>query len=96
MSLIDSIRQLLCALEPRSVELSDESGKHIGHAGSMDGGGHFNLTIVSPQFAGMSRVERHRKVYEALAPLMGQEIHALAIRALAPDELSCPRSSGPN
>jgi BolA protein len=87
VSLIASIRQLLSALEPDSVELSDESGNHLGHAGSKDGGGHFNLTIVSPLFAGVNRVERHRRVYEALAPLLGKEIHALAIRALAPNEL---------
>ncbi|MEO7402637.1 MAG: BolA family protein, partial [Burkholderiales bacterium] len=43
-------------------------------------------TIVSPRFAGVSRITRHRMVYAALGPLMQGPIHALAIQAFAPDE----------
>ncbi len=82
-----AIEQRLAALEPRSVELTDESGLHVGHEGAKGGGSHFRLTIVSARFAGLTQVQRHRKVYEALGPLMHKEIHALAIRALTPDEL---------
>ena len=51
------------------------------------GGSHFRLTIVSPRFSGKDKITRHRMVYEVLGPLMQREIHALAIRALTPDEL---------
>jgi BolA protein len=87
MDLSAEIRERLAALEPRSVELLDESGRHVGHAGAAAGGSHFTLVIVSPRFAGLSKLERHRMIYAALGALMQREIHALAIQALAPDEL---------
>jgi BolA protein len=87
MDLSAEIRERLAALEPRSVELLDESGRHVGHAGAAAGGSHFTLVIVSPRFAGLSKLERHRMIYAALGALMHREIHALAIQALAPDEL---------
>jgi BolA protein len=87
MELSARIRERLSALEPLSVELLDESGRHVGHAGAAAGGSHFRLVIVSPRFAGAGTLERHRMVYAALAPLMQREIHALAIQAFAPDEL---------
>lgn len=86
MNLAQSIQTRLAALEPESMELLDESGQHIGHAGWKPGGSHFRLRIVSRHFAGKDRVSRHRIVYAALGPLMN-DIHALAINALAPDEL---------
>jgi len=87
MDLSAVVRERLAALEPQSIDLLDESGKHVGHAGAKAGGNHFRLTIVSPRFSGKDQVTRHRMVYEALGPLMQREIHALAIRAFAPDEL---------
>jgi len=87
MELSAEIRERLAALEPRSVELLDESGRHAGHAGAAAGGSHFRLVIVSQRFAGRDKLARHRMVYAALGPLMQREIHALAIQALAPDEL---------
>jgi BolA protein len=87
MELSDRIRERLAALEPQSVELFDESGRHVGHAGAAAGGSHFQLVIVSPRFVGRGKLARHRMVYDALGTLMRREIHALAIRALAPDEL---------
>jgi len=81
------IRERLAALEPQAVELLDESGRHVGHAGAAAGGSHFRLVIVSPRFAGRDKLSRHRMVFDALGPLMQREIHALAIQALAPDEL---------
>ena len=86
MSLALSIEASLAALAPESMELLDESGQHLGHAGWKAGGSHFRLLIVSRHFEGKSRVERHRLVYATLGPLMN-EIHALAINALTPDEL---------
>ena len=87
MNLAETIESRLAALEPSSVELQDESGRHVGHAGWKAGGSHFRLVIVSARFAGKDRLSRHRMVYDALGPLLRDDIHALAIHALAPDEL---------
>ena len=81
----ERIRSLLVPLAPESMELLDESGLHVGHPGAT-GGGHYRLTIVSPQFAGQSRVARHRMVYAALQDLMQHDIHALALVTHAPGE----------
>jgi BolA protein len=85
--LLAAIEARLAPLRPEALELTDESGQHIGHDGARDGGGHYRLTIVSPQFSGQPRIARHRMVYGALGPLMQREIHALAIHAYAPGEL---------
>ena len=85
MSLAARIEERLAALHPSRVDLTDESGQHVGHEGAKSGS-HFRLTIVSERFEGMPQVQRHRTVYEALGPLMTTEIHALALRALAPGE----------
>ena len=86
MSVIRSIEERLAALQPVRLELADDSALHAGHEGAKSGGGHFRLTIVSPQFSGKNTVARHRMIYAALGPMMQQQIHALAIRAYAPDE----------
>jgi len=65
--------------------LHDDSASHAGHAGNQ-GGGHFELVIVSPAFAGKRAVERHRMVYALLADLIPTRIHALSIKAMTPDE----------
>jgi BolA protein len=81
------IRERLAALEPESIEVRDDSHKHAGHEGAKGGGGHFRVVIVSRRFSGVPVQMRHRMVYDALGPMMQREIHALAIRARAPDEL---------
>jgi BolA family transcriptional regulator, general stress-responsive regulator len=81
------IREKLAALAPESVAIEDESAQHAGHAGARSGGGHYALTLVSPRFVGQPLQARHRMVYAALGPLMHKEIHALTIRAYAPDEI---------
>jgi BolA protein len=86
VSTADAMRGLLAALEPQSIEILDDSHKHAGHAGARDGGGHYRLNIVSPRFAGLSTMQRHRMVYDSLAPLMQREIHAVSITARAPEE----------
>ena len=68
------------ALHPVLLEIRDDSAKHIGHAGAREGG-HFHVTIASPDFNGVSQVQRHRMVYAAAAELMGRDIHALSIDA---------------
>jgi BolA protein len=77
----------LQTLKPESLNLENESSLHAGHAGAASGGGHYRLTIVSPRFAGLNSVARHRLVYEALGDLMQGPVHALAITALTPEEL---------
>ena len=87
MSVADEIRRRLAVLEPQALDLVDESAQHSGHAGAAPGGNtHWRLVIVSPAFAGKNTVARHRMVYHALGSLMNDPIHALAIRARAPDE----------
>lgn len=87
MTPLELIRERLAVLAPESVELEDESAQHAGHAGAQGGGGHYRLTLVSPQFAGKPLQARHRMIYQALQPLMHKHIHALAIHAYAPDEI---------
>ncbi len=52
-----------------------------------DDGRHFEATVVSAQFAGQRTLQRHRVVYAALGSLVGEQIHALSLRTLTPDEL---------
>ncbi len=80
--------QLQAALAPSVLELSDDSALHAGHAGAASGGGHYSLKIVSDRFEGLRLVMRHRLVYDSVRDMMKKEIHALAITALAPSELS--------
>ena len=86
MNVARSIEQGLAVLEPSRLEIVDDSFRHAGHEGAKGGGGHYSLTIVSPQFAGKNTLARHRMIYTALAPMMQAQIHALAIRAYAPGE----------
>ena len=79
-------RKLSEALEARHVEVVDESHLHAGHAGARSGGGHFRTTIVSERFAGLSKVQAQRLVYQALADEMGGEIHALSMTTLTPEQ----------
>lgn len=71
------------ALAPTQLRVIDESAAHAGHAGAAEGS-HFRVEIRSPAFAGLSRLARHRLVYDALASQIRQGIHALAIVAEAP------------
>jgi BolA family transcriptional regulator, general stress-responsive regulator len=73
------------ALAPTSLEIVDDSARHAGHAGAR-GGGHFRVTLVSDAFRGRTRLERHRLVYAAVAPLMSGAVHALNIIARTPEE----------
>jgi BolA family transcriptional regulator, general stress-responsive regulator len=76
---------LVAALAPTALEVQDDSHLHAGHAGAREGR-HFSVNIVSARFQGLSRVARHRLVYDALHSLMQRGIHALAIDARVPDE----------
>lgn len=86
-SLEHRMEEKLRALAPESLEITDESGQHIGHSGAAAGGGHYRLTIVSPRFRSLAPIARHRLVYQTLGDLMRGPIHALSIHAYAPDEI---------
>ena len=73
------------ALAPDALEVRDDSHLHAGHAGAREGR-HFSVRLTSARFNGLSRVARHRLVYDALHTLIPQGIHALAIDARAPGE----------
>ena len=78
---------LTATLDPQDLLIKDQSHLHAGHAGAQDGRGHFDVRIVSKAFAGKSRIQRHRLVYDALGDLMSTDIHALKIQAKTPDEV---------
>lgn len=73
------------ALLPTALEVQDDSHLHAGHAGAREGR-HFTVRVVSAAFNGLSRVARHRLVYDAARTLFAEGIHALAIEARTPDE----------
>ena len=87
MNTVEEMQQRLAALSPESIEILDESGRHIGHEGAKDGGGHYQLVLVTARFHGLALPARHRMVYDALGPMMQKAIHALSIKAYAPDEI---------
>lgn len=75
------------AFRPEALEVIDESHLHHGHGGWREGGEtHFRVKLVSETFAGLSRVERHRRVNAVLAEELKERVHALAIQARAPGE----------
>jgi BolA protein len=81
------------AFPPESLEVIDESHLHEGHSGHRPGGEtHFRVHIVSRAFQGKSRIERHRMINAALASELAGPVHALAIKALAPDESGSVRT----
>ncbi|MBB4265621.1 BolA family protein [Roseospira visakhapatnamensis] len=87
-------------LMPEALVVRDDSRRHASHGPRMaalgsaghaplDGGGetHFTVHIVSAAFTGRSRLERHRMVHALLAEELRERVHALTVRARAPDEV---------
>ena len=85
MSVTEEIRtRLETAFSPEALEIEDESERHRGHAGYQEGGeSHFRVSISSPHFAPMSRIDRHRAVHAALGPELVGRIHALPLQISA-------------
>ena len=78
---------MMVALEPTRLDIINESEMHAGHRGSPGTGeSHFRILVVSPKFAGKSRVDRHRIVNGLLASELKAGVHALALAAFAPGE----------
>jgi BolA family transcriptional regulator, general stress-responsive regulator len=83
---VERIRRALAAhLAPVELLIRDDSAAHAGHAGAREGG-HFSVLVVSDQFAGRTRMQRHRLVYDAVSELLRTDIHALSIQARTPQE----------
>lgn len=76
---------LRAALNPSELTVQDDSHLHAGHAGASEGR-HYTVRLVGACFAGLSRVARHRLVYDSLKPQMQSGIHALVIDARAPGD----------
>ena len=77
--------KLEAAVSPQRLEVIDASERHRGHGGWREGGeSHFDVVVVSAAFAGMSRLERQRRVNAALAEELAGPVHALSIKAEAP------------
>jgi BolA family transcriptional regulator, general stress-responsive regulator len=93
MRVADSIRQkLTAAFSPQSLDVVDESHRHAGHAGATRDDGsqgetHFHVRLVTAAFAGVSRVERQRRVHAVLADELKGPVHALSLTLLAPPEI---------
>lgn len=73
------------AFAPTQLEIINDSAKHSGHSGD-DGSGesHFTVVIEAPAFAQMNRLARQRAVIAALGDIVGERVHAVAIKASAP------------
>lgn len=73
--------RLLQCLQPSLLEVIDESAAHAGHAGAgpQPYGTHFRVRIASSRFNGLTRVAKHRLVYDALRDFLDSGLHALAI-----------------
>ena len=79
-------RMLRAGLPLSEILVKDQSHLHAGHEGAKEGKGHFEVTVVSEKFDGLSRIARHRLIYDALGAFMESDIHALRVNALSPSE----------
>lgn len=79
-------QRLQAAFTGADIQIKDQSHLHAGHAGASDGRGHYSVTVVSGEFAGLSRIQRHKMVYDALGDLLESDIHAVRIKALTQSE----------
>jgi len=88
MKVAEAIRRKLdSAFQPEQILVEDESHRHAGHAGARpEGETHFRVTLVSAAFAGVSRLDRQRRVHQILAEELKGPVHALALTLKAPDE----------
>ncbi len=77
--------KLEAAFAPQRLVIVDESHLHAGHAGARAGGeSHFRVEIVAQAFAGLSRIDRQRRINDVLAAELAGPVHALSIQAAAP------------
>jgi stress-induced morphogen len=78
--------RIVAALPGAQVKVEDLTG----------GGDHFRAEIVSDRFAGLSRIEQHRLVYDVFGDEIGGPIHALSIKTALPKQPARPAARGPD
>jgi len=76
----------MAQVEPSSIEQSIRAGLACTHLEVKGDGAHFEAVVVSPAFAGLTRVRQHQLVYAALGSRMRDEIHALSMKTFSPEE----------
>jgi len=73
---------------PESIQASIQAGLACERVEVLGDGQHFQALVVSAAFAGKSRIQRHQLVYAALGERMREEVHALSMKTLTPEELA--------
>ena len=71
---------------PEQVRSYIQDNLPCDHVEVVGDGHHFEAVIVSPEFRGKTRVQQHQVVYRALGDRMREEIHALSMRTLTPED----------
>ena len=71
---------------PENIKQYIEAGMPCEHVEVSGDGHHFEAIIVSAAFQGKRKVQQHQIVYQALGDRMREEIHALSMKTLTPDE----------
>jgi acid stress-induced BolA-like protein IbaG/YrbA len=79
-------------VRPEDVQAYIERGLACDLVHVAGDGHHFEAVIVSPEFRGRSRVQQHQLVYRALGERMREEIHALSMQTLTPEEWAAKRA----
>jgi acid stress-induced BolA-like protein IbaG/YrbA len=73
-------------VQPVQIKEYIEQGLQCDHVQVEGDGHHFEAIIVSPLFRGKSKVQQHQLVYQALGDRMREEIHALSMQTLTPEQ----------
>ena len=73
-------------MDPKLIKQYIEAGLQCDHVDVTGDGRHFEAVIVSPLFRGKPKVRQHQLVYAALGDRMREDIHALSMRTLTPEE----------
>ena len=78
---------LVLTFQPIELVVEDESHKHAGHySQALRGGTHLKIFIKSEKFRGLTRIQRHQLIYEALSDAIKEGLHAISIVAKTPEE----------
>jgi stress-induced morphogen len=85
-SALELQRRIEAALPGAEVSVEDLTG----------GGDHFRAEVVSDRFAGLSRIQQHRLIYEVFDEEIGGPIHALSIKTAVPEQPAEPAAHGPD
>ena len=86
MNLVQEIKsRLKKTIAIDHLTIMDDTGKHLRHQ-HYDGGKHFQIIIVSSTFEGVSLLDRHKLVYQALNGMIKNDIHAIGLKTIATSE----------